>query len=1062
VFVRSNLFVAVAVGLLLCLASVPAVAQQTQAQAQASGTASLRGHVADPTGALIPKANITITTPEGMTVTELKSDAQGTYSISGLAAGSYVVKATVEGFSPFASSPIALATGQAKSVNITMAMEIAQQSVTVSEETSQVNTEASGNVSSVVIKGSDLDALSEDPDDLANELSALAGPSVGPNGGTMYIDGFSDGTLPSKSAIKEIRINSNPFSAEYDRPGFGRIEIITKPGADKMRARLFSQGNDNVFNTGNPFAKDLPPYHSISLGGSLSGALTKTSSFSLSGDFRDNADANVYKAQTGIDTNGDPVYDSGALASPSRSYGINPRIDFQLGARNTLTFQYRVNRRTSNNSLGGMGMGMGGGSTTLPSQATNSSSANQSIQISDAFTINDHAVNETRIQYSRSTSSSSAVSSTPSVQVMGSFSKGGSGQQASSSTNTSIEFQNLTTLSIRAHAVKLGARIRYYDQSTSSSSGFNGSFSFNTVQGYVNLASQLAGITDAAARHQKLLDIAATCTQDQCDLPNNFSFSFPTGATTFTGTVPSFSANMIDTAFFVQDDWKINRFLTFSAGLRWENQTQVSDNEDWGPRVAIAYALDGHKKGQTTKTVMRLGYGFFYDRFDLRNVMNVIRQNGTSSAIKTISINNPTCFDEESLANIAANPNDLSTASYCGTGSSGSQNTNAIVQIAPNYHAPTTEQFSASLERQISKSISLALSYLHSFGVHQMVTINANPIDPATLTYVNGQATGTRINEALYGSTIVNQYLSEGIFKQDQLVANVSAKLSSKFSLTGYYTINSAKSNASGSASNSLNIDQDYGRAGFSQRQSLMMMGNYQGPFAIRFNPILNIQAGRPYNITLNNDLTGDNFRNSRPAKVDAGNCAAGNTGRYFSTTFGCLDVQPDPGYTPIPINLGTGPSSVVMNLRLSRSFAIGPKIKTTATEGQQGGEGGGPGGGGGGMPGGGGGMPGGGGGGMRGGGGGFGGMSGGGNATSGSTTAARKYSLSFTVEANNVFNVVNYGNPGGVITPTYDNQTLTWSPGDQFGKSTSLAGGMFGGGNSAVRRISFQAALSF
>jgi len=77
-------------------------------------------------------------------------------------------------------------------------------------------------------------------------------------------------------------------------------------------------------------------------------------------------------------------------------------------------------------------------------------------------------------------------------------------------------------------------------------------------------------------------------------------------------------------------------------------------------------------------------------------------------------------------------------------------------------------------------------------------------------------------------------------------------------------------------------------------------------------------------------------------------------------------------------------------------------------------------------------------------------------------TAASRKYSLSFTVEANNVFNIINYGNPGGTITPTQDATTKIWGPGNQFGNSLSLAGGMFGGGNSAARRISFQASLSF
>src|SRR5207253_6504004 len=59
------------------------------------------------------------------------------------------------------------------------------------------------NASSVVISGKDLDALSDDPDELQSELQALAGPSAGPNGGQIYIDGFTGGQLPPKSRSEE-------------------------------------------------------------------------------------------------------------------------------------------------------------------------------------------------------------------------------------------------------------------------------------------------------------------------------------------------------------------------------------------------------------------------------------------------------------------------------------------------------------------------------------------------------------------------------------------------------------------------------------------------------------------------------------------------------------------------------------------------------------------------------------------------------------------------------------------------------------------------------------------
>jgi len=190
--------------------------------------ASIRGHIADPSGALIPGATVTIATPAGTVVKSAMADSAGAYAVSGLAPGSYVVRASYVGFASFTSPAIPLMAGQVKRVDISMAMEVEQQSVTVTDDSPQVSVEAGGNSDSVMLKGKDLDALSDDPDELSNELTALAGPSAGPNGGQIYIDGFSGGQLPPKSAIREIRINQNPFSAEFDHIGYGRIEILIK------------------------------------------------------------------------------------------------------------------------------------------------------------------------------------------------------------------------------------------------------------------------------------------------------------------------------------------------------------------------------------------------------------------------------------------------------------------------------------------------------------------------------------------------------------------------------------------------------------------------------------------------------------------------------------------------------------------------------------------------------------------------------------------------------------------------------------------------------------------
>ena len=126
-------------------------------------------------------------------------------------------------------------------LDITLKVAIEEQKVTVSADTNSVSTEPENNAGAVVLKGDDIDALPDDPDDLAAALQALAGPSAGPNGGQIFVDGFTNGTLPPRSSIREIRINSNPFSAEYDRLGFGRIEILTKPGTDQISRAGFLQ-----------------------------------------------------------------------------------------------------------------------------------------------------------------------------------------------------------------------------------------------------------------------------------------------------------------------------------------------------------------------------------------------------------------------------------------------------------------------------------------------------------------------------------------------------------------------------------------------------------------------------------------------------------------------------------------------------------------------------------------------------------------------------------------------------------------------------------------------------
>src|SRR5436305_61436 len=252
--------------LILLLCTATASAQQP--------TGGLKGRVSDEFGGVIVGATVTATDANGVNKSAT-TNGDGTFTLAGLAPGTYTVRVSGPGFGTFENTDVPVASRASQQLDVVLKVTIEQQKVTVAADTAGVNTDPENNVGALVLRGTDLESLPEDPDDLAAALQALAGPAAGPNGGQIYIDGFSGGRLPPLSSIREIRINANPWSAEYDRPGFGRIEILTKPGTDRFRGQASFNFNNQDFNSRNPFAPTRPPYLSRQYGGNLSGPIKK-------------------------------------------------------------------------------------------------------------------------------------------------------------------------------------------------------------------------------------------------------------------------------------------------------------------------------------------------------------------------------------------------------------------------------------------------------------------------------------------------------------------------------------------------------------------------------------------------------------------------------------------------------------------------------------------------------------------------------------------------------------------------------------------------------------------
>jgi hypothetical protein len=213
----------------------------------------------------------------------VQSQAEGTYLFHGVEPGTYTVSATFRGLTQSGVVAVQLNGSETLRGDIVLKPTEVTQVVTVQENPNHVSVDPSQNADALVIKGAGLDALPDDPDDLQQDLQALAGPSAGPNGGEIFVDGFSGGRLPPKESIREIRINQNPFSAEYDKLGFGRIEIFTKPGSDKFHGTAFYDTSQGLWNSRNPFltSSPYPNFQLQTFGGNVSGPVSKHASFFL-------------------------------------------------------------------------------------------------------------------------------------------------------------------------------------------------------------------------------------------------------------------------------------------------------------------------------------------------------------------------------------------------------------------------------------------------------------------------------------------------------------------------------------------------------------------------------------------------------------------------------------------------------------------------------------------------------------------------------------------------------------------------------------------------------------
>lgn len=922
----ASLFVCASLFIALLFGGIPAASAQ-------QGRVTVTGDVVDETGAHISAAQVVLVDETGTEQQDVTNE-QGRFVFRNVAPGTYTVRVVAAGFENYVGEPVAIARGFAP-MTVTLKVEGVTENVTVTADQG-IALDPNSNADATVLKEKDLEALPDDPDELAEALQEMAGPGAGPGGGQFYVDGFSGGRLPPKSSIREIRINSNPFSAEYDRVGFGRIEIFTKPGSDKFRGTAFGSFTDESLNARNPLAPVRASEQERHYGVNFGGPLNKSASYFFDFDRREIDDSATINATT-LNSALEPVPFASTFAQPARRTEFSPRLDLQVGEKHTFVFRYEFEQDNRDNG------GIGGYS--LPSAAVSSRSRDQDFTATDTFIINPSLISETRIRLSRETSTREAVSSDggPAIVVSDAFTSNSSAG-TSEQTEQRFELQQYFNMVRGNHTIRTGVRLRGTKLTNLSTSNYVGTYVFAGDVERDASGQPIPGgdsISSIEQYRRVLLGVAGY-------RPSQFSVS---------GGDPFASANQFDVAVFGQDEWRVRPNFTLSLGLRYENQTNAGNDLNFAPRLGFAYSFNS-ADGRPS-TVIRGGFGIFYDRVDDSLTLDEVRFDGIRQ--QQFIVARPDFFPLVPSENVLE-------------GFRLPVSTRELDALETPYQI----QGSIGVERQLPLGITGNVTYVWSRGVHQLRTRNINAPVPGTGLRPYGEAAGN-----------IYSIEASGLSERHQIRIGFNRR-AGRITLFGNYGLSFANSDTDGAGSqpaNPYDLSDEYGRASDDSRHFLFIGSNIQGPWGLQFSPFLFARSGRPYNITLGRDLNGDSVFTDRPGIADA------DTPDVVLTPIGYVDPIPGPNAVLIPRNAVTGPTFSRLNFSVSKTIGFGGSSAEAgntgagSVPGDSGGRGHGRG---------------------R-----FGGFGGGGSDS--------RYSLTVSVRASNVLNHPSYFNPSGVLTsPTF------------------------------------------
>ncbi len=836
------------------------------------GTATLRGTITDPNGSVLPAATVSIANQEtGINRRTTTTNESGDYVFSSLTPGLYRITVEGNGFKKSIKENVRLNVGETQEFGFTMEIGGSQDTVTVTSDESLVETSSSkigGNITQEEL--TELPSVNRNfigfvglvpgvVPNISTESFGSDSVSIGgqdPRYNSYLLDSANnnDDVIGQRAgsqartaleAVQEFQVLTNQFDAEFGRTSGGIINAITKSGTNAFHGSAFGFFQNNSLNSTNRLAVlnnlTKPDATYKQFGGTVGGPIKKDLAHFFFSYEKTNIDQGVI-----IDIPARPSLNT-STSTATRATNILLRGDFQPSQKHQFSVRYLRENSPQLNQIVPVG-------TRPVSLAASREEADvdQTTVGSYTYSITSNLLNDMRLSFTREDvafanpgyNGGTAQSELPPTLQFNTFVDQQS-NVAQARLNDSYRFADTLTWIKGSHTIKFGVDYNYVSADSVTEDNLNGTFSFPT------------------------------------DLPfdRNNPRSYPERLSIRVGgALNTFQINH-NTSVFVQDGWKVNQKLTLNLGLRYDDETISTDNNNFSPRLGFAYDPKGDGK-----TVVRGGFGMFYQNTPFELITAFLTGGPFSSSfVRNFPLNSadpgPRAGNLPTDPTLVNGPviNRALINSIVGTGA-------LLPNAAPTVDNSTrkmaySRSFSIGMQRELVSKLAVTVDYIHSNGINQFLTVNLNPgrraTTASTAAITRQYATlGAVIqnssfpvivapfsNQAYQNLAITNvsTRINAGRTKYDALQLSLDKRMSRGFQFKTSYTLSKGSGNTTGNGvptanfqtQTSLGLDENSGPTAFDRRHNFVFSGLYKVPRTrgLIISTIFRALSGTPFTI---------------------------------------------------------------------------------------------------------------------------------------------------------------------------------------------------------------------